>query len=115
MSVILYTIRESGHSCKVALALALMGIVFEQRTVDLNVPREQRSEDFRRDSLFGDAPTIADVSCCAYLHWTDQADLDLAPWPAIGAWLDRLRSLSGWQAPYDRLESSQPIRSGTRT
>ncbi|GAA0720681.1 glutathione S-transferase family protein [Dokdonella soli] len=211
---ILYCNHESGHSYKVALALALMGVPFEQRTVDLNLAREQRSEDFRHASLFGevptlidedglaicqsnaildhlarrhrkldgatpaaqtrvrewlaweanrlamsfphlrysrrftqadpvletwwtqrmhadfdrldlalrdrafllgDMPTIADVSCCGYLFWTDQADVDLAPWPAIVGWLDRLRSLPGWQAPYDLLIASNPIRSGTRT
>ena len=211
---ILYTNRESGHSYKVALALALMDVRFEQRAVDLNLPREKRREDFRRVSLFGEVPvlidedglaicqsntildhlarrhrkldgatpaaqarvrewlaweanrlamsfphlrfsrrftkadpvleawwsermradfdrldvvlrdqpflvgeaaTIADVSCAGYLWWTDQADVDLAPWPAIEAWLDRLRSQPGWQAPYDLLESSPPIHSGTRT
>ena len=211
---ILYCNRESGHSYKVALALALMGIPFEQRVVDLNLPRAQRREDFRAVSLFGevpvlvdaeglaicqsnaildhlarqyrkldgatpaervrvrewlaweanrlamsfphlrfsrrfmradpaleawwmsrmhadfdrldqhlcdrtfivgDAPTIADVSCCAYLYWTDQAGVDLAPWWALSAWLERLRSQPGWEAPYDLLEPSPPIRSGIRS
>lgn len=211
---ILYSNRESGHSYKVALALALMGVPFEQRAVDLNVPREHRPEDFRRASLFGevpvlvdedglavcqsnaildhlarrhgkldgrtpaqrtrvrewlgweanrlamslphlrfsrrftsagpeleaywtqrmladfdrlalamrdrafvacDTPTIADVSCCGYLFWADQAEVDLAPWPAIGAWLERIRSQTGWQAPYDLLVASPPIAAGTRT
>jgi glutathione S-transferase len=214
MRTLLYSNRESGHSYKVALALALMDVAFEQRAVDLNLPREQRSADFRGASLFGevpalidadglaicqsnaildhlarryrkldgatrarqarvrewlaweanrlamsfphlrfsrrfnradpvlehwwtqrmladfdrlalaldecafllgDAPTIADVSCCGYLFWTDQAGIDLAPWPAISAWLERIRSLPGWQAPYDLLVASPPIRSGTRT
>lgn len=211
---ILYSNRESGHSYKAALALTLMGIPFEQRAVDLNLPRNERQDDFQRASLFGEvpalvdedgvsvcqsnaildhlarrygkldgatpaaqthvrewlfweanrlamsfphlrfsrrftpagealeaywiarmqadfdrldlalrdrafllgaAPTIADVSCCGYLFWTDQAGIDLAPWPAIVAWLDRISSLPGWQAPYDLLPASAPIRSGTRT
>jgi len=214
MKPILYCHHESGHSYKVALALALMGVPFEQRAVDLNLPRERRTEDFRRVSLFGevpvlvdadglavcqsnaildhlarrhgkldgatpaartrvrewlaweanriamslphlrfsrrmtpagetlenywsarmqadldrldlalrdeaflvgDAPTIADVSCCGYLFWADQARVDLAPRPAIGAWLERIRSLPGWQAPYDLLIASPPIAAGTRT
>ena len=114
MSVILYTNRESGHSDKIALPIALMGVPFEQRAVDLYVRREERRRDFRRDSLFGDAPAIANVLCCAYLCWADQVDVDLAPWPGIGPWLGRLRSLPGWQAPYDPLQFSPPIRSGTR-
>lgn len=211
---ILYCHRESGHSYKVALALTLMGEPFEQRAVDLNLPREQRPEDFRRASLFGevpvlvdedglavcqsnaildhlarrhrrldgatpaartrvrewlaweanriamslphlrfsrrftpagealeahwtarmradfdrldlalrdaaflvgDAPTIADVSCCGYLFWADQAGVDLAPWPALAAWLERIRSLPGWRAPYDLLIPSPRIAAGTRT
>jgi glutathione S-transferase len=211
---ILYCNRESGHSYKVALALRLMGVPYEQRPVDLNLPREQRGEDFRTAALFGevpvfvdedglavcqsyaildtiarryaklegrtpatrtrvrewlaweanrlamsfphlrfsrrftradpvleawwtqrmqadfdcldrhlrntpfiigDAPTIADMSCCGYLFWTDQADVDLAPWPAIVDWLARIRSLPGWSAPYDLLVASPPISAGTRT
>ena len=214
MPTILYCHRESGHSYKVALALTLMNVPFEQRAVDLNLPRKDRSEDFRRASMFGEvpalvdedglavcqsnaildhvarrygkldgdtpaaqtrvrewlsweanriamslphlrfsrrftpagealetywtvrmradldrldralgddaflagrAPTIADVSCCGYLFWADQADVDLAPWPAVVAWLERIRSLPRWQAPYDLLVDRFPIRPGTRT
>ncbi len=214
MSPVLYVNRESGHSYKVALALRLMGVPYEQRPVDLNLPREQRPDDFRAGSLFGEvpvyvdedglavcqsnaildtiarryakldgrtpalrtrvrewlaweanrlamsfphlrfsrcftradpvleawwtarmhadfdcldqhlrdtpfivgeAPTIADISCCGYLFWTGQADVDLAPWPAIVAWLERIRSLPGWSAPYDLLVASPPISAGTRT
>ena len=214
MSPVLYVNRESGHSYKVALALRLMGVPYEQRAVDLNLPRDQRPEDFRAVALFGevpvyvdedglavcqsnaildtiarryakldgrtpalrtrvrewlaweanrlamsfphlrfsrrftradpvleawwtqrmqsdfecldrhlrdtpfivgDAPTIADISCCGYLFWTDQAGVDLAPWPAIADWLARIRSLPGWSAPYDLLIASPPISAGTRT
>ena len=214
MSIVLYTNHESGHSYKAALALSLMGIPFEQRSVDLNLPRDQRSDDFRKASLFGEVPvlveeddlavcqsnvildhlarrhrqldgatpaqqtrvrewlaweanrlamsfphlrfsrcftsagavleaywaarmqadfdrlevtlrgqdflagnthTIADISCCGYLFWADQAEVDLAPWPAIGAWLERIRSLPRWQAPYDLLLASPSIATGTRT
>ena len=214
MQTILYCHHESGHSYKVALALTLIGIPFEQRPVDLNLPRDQRPEEFRRASMFGEVPvlidedglavcqsnaildhlarryrkldgttpaaqtrvrewlaweanrlamslphlrfsraftpagevleaywtqrmhadldrldralrdeeflagdaaTIADLSCCGYLYWADQAALDLDPWPAVGAWLGRIRSLPRWQAPYDLLEARYPIRPGTRT
>jgi glutathione S-transferase len=211
---ILYGNRESGHSYKVALALRLMAIPFEQRAVDLNQPRAERDAGFRAASLFGEVPvlvdedglavcqsntildhvarrygkldgrtpadrtrvrewlaweanrlamsfphlrfsrrftpadpvleawwsarmqadfdrldqhlrgrdyivgahaTIADVSCCGYLFWLDQGGVDPAPWPAIGAWLERIRSLPGWKAPYDLLVATPPIASGTRT
>src|SRR4051812_19249241 len=214
MRTILYCHRESGHSYKVALALTLMDVPFEQRAVDLNLPRERRPDDFRRASMFGevpalvdedglavtqsnaildhlarrhgrldgatepaktrvrewlaweanriamslphlrfsrrftpagealeaywtgrmhadldrldatlatqaflvgDAPTIADLSCAGYLFWADQAEVELGPWRSVEAWLDRIRSLPRWQAPYDLLEDCYPIRSGTRT
>lgn len=211
---ILYCHRESGHSYKVALALSLMGVAFEQRPVDLNLPRAERRADFVERTLFGEvpmlvfddglavsqsnaildtlarrygrldgrddrervrvrewlaweanriamslphlrfsrrftpagpaleawwsermqadldrldaalrsapflvgeAPTIADVSCCGYLFWADQARVDLAPWPAVVAWLDRIRAQPGWHSPYDLLLPDYPIRTGTRT
>jgi glutathione S-transferase len=214
MQPILYCHRESGHSYKVALALTLMDVPFEQRAVDLNLAREQRPEDFRRASMFGevpalvdedglavtqsnaildhlarrygkldgatpaaqtrvrewlaweanriamslphlrfsrrftpagdaletywthrmqadldrldraldgqpflvgDAPTIADLSCCGYLFWADQAEVDLSRWPAVTAWLERIRSLPRFKSPYDLLDDRFPIRPGTRT
>jgi glutathione S-transferase len=211
---VLYCHRESGHSYKVALALTLMDVAFEQRAVDLNLARELRPDDFRRASMFGevpafvdedglavtqsnaildhvarryrkldgttpaaqtrvrewlaweanriamslphlrfsrrftpagealetywtgrmnadldrldgvldgtpflagDTPTIADISCCGYLFWADQAEVDLARWPAVVAWLERIGSLPRFKAPYDLLDDRFPIRPGTRT
>jgi len=211
---ILYCHHESGHSYKVALALSLIGVPFEQRPVDLNQARERRGADFRTASLFGevpvlvfddglavcqsnaildtlarryrsldgrnereqvrvrewlsweanriamsfphlrfsrrftpagpvldawfnermladfdrldlalanngflvgDEPTIADISCCGYLYWAGQADVDLSRWPAIGAWLARISAQPGWHSPYDLLHAHHPIRTGTRT
>jgi glutathione S-transferase len=211
---ILYCNHESGHSYKVALALSLMGVRFEQRPIDLNLPRTQRDADFRNVALFGevpvlvfddglavcqsnaildtlarrcgrldgqtesqrvrvrewlaweanriamslphlrfsrrftpagpaldawfsermhvdldrldlalgespflagDAPTIADVSCCGYLFWADQAGVDLGTWPRVQGWLTRIRALPGWRAPYELLQTAPPILAGTRT
>jgi len=211
---ILYCHHESGHSYKVALALNLIGVPFEQRAVDLNLPRNERSADFRNASQFGEVPvlvfddglavcqsnaildtiarrygrfdgrtepervrarewlaweanriamslphlrfsrrftpagsmleawftqrlqsdldrlnaalehskylvgdetTIADISCCGYLYWADQADVDLSRWPAIVAWLARISAQPGWHSPYDLLHAHYPIRTGTRT
>jgi glutathione S-transferase len=49
--------------------------------------------------LPGDAPTIADLSCAAYLYWLDQAGLDVAATPAIARWLAALAALPGWRHP----------------
>ena len=211
---ILYCHHESGHSYKVALALNLIGVPFEQRPVDLDLPRDRRAADFRNASMFGEVPvlvfddglavcqsnaildtlarrygrldghtereqirvrewlaweanriamslphlrfsrrftsagpaleawfsermqadldrlnqgleardflvgtaaTIADISCCGYLFWADQAGVDVARWPAIAAWLERIRAQRGWHSPYDLLPALHPIRTGTRT
>jgi glutathione S-transferase len=54
--------------------------------------------------LLSTQPTVADIACCAYLFWSDQAKLDLSPWGNVTAWLDRIRDLPAWQAPYDLLK-----------
>ncbi len=198
---ILYGNRESGHSYKVRLALTLLGIEHDYRTVDLDLPREQRRADFRAVSPYGEIPvlvddgvplaqsnaillhiarrtgrlggeldqdllaqwlfweanrigisvpnlrhvlrwdpqtpdavkawlraravadlgyldrelaakpfilggsaTVVDLSCSSYLFWADQAELDLHAWPAVAAWLDRIRALPRWVAPYDLMK-----------
>lgn len=54
-----------------------------------------------RPFLAGDTATTADISACGYLFWLDHAGLDIADWPAVGAWLDRIRALPGWAGPYE--------------
>jgi glutathione S-transferase len=65
--------------------------------------------------LVGDAPTIADVACCGFMFWAHEAEVDLDRWPAIEAWLLRIRALRGWGAPHDLLEARYPILTGVRT
>jgi glutathione S-transferase len=52
-----------------------------------------------RRFLLASGPTIADISCSAYLHWLDQAGLAEADYPNLAQWLDRVRSLPDWQHP----------------
>jgi glutathione S-transferase len=199
--LLLYGNRESGHSYKVRLALALLGLEHEYRAVDLSIARPDRPADFQAVSRYGEVPvlvsdgepmvqsnailmhlarttgqlrgerdpdrtvewlfwetnrigfsvpnlrfaqrfatgtptdvldwlraramsdldrldrelrtgppfllgesvSIADISCCGYLFWSDQAGLDLGLWPGVSAWLDRIRALPGWGHPYDLL------------
>lgn len=58
-----------------------------------------------RPFAIGDRPTIADISMMAYLSFPKhEAGYDLAvSHPAVNAWLGRMASLPGWQAPYDLL------------
>ncbi|NJM83780.1 MAG: glutathione S-transferase family protein [Tabrizicola sp.] len=200
MDLILYGNRESGHSYKVRLMLALTHTPHEYRPVDIQLPRDRRPADFQQVSKYGevpvlvdrgqayvqsnaillhlaqrtlkfhgrdavdhdqvrewlfweanrigtsvpnlrfalrwvpdtrpevldwlraravadldrmngefaahkfllaDIPTVADISCCGYLFWADQAGLDLAPWPNVQRWLADISALPGWKAPYD--------------
>jgi len=54
--------------------------------------------------LLGSDVTVVDIACCAYLFWPEQAGLHLAEWPNVSRWLDRIRLLPGWAAPYDLLK-----------
>ncbi|MGH6891251.1 MAG: glutathione S-transferase family protein, partial [Dongiaceae bacterium] len=57
-----------------------------------------------RTFLLGDFPTVADIACCGYLFWADQAGLDLANWPNVQRWLGDISALPGWKHPYDLME-----------
>jgi len=46
-------------------------------------------------------PSIADFSLCGYLFWNDEFGVDWADYPAVGAWLGRIRALPGWVHPYE--------------
>jgi glutathione S-transferase len=52
-----------------------------------------------RAFILGQAPTVADIALCAWLHWAEQAALALPP--HTRAWLDRIAALPGWRHPYD--------------
>jgi glutathione S-transferase len=53
-----------------------------------------------RGWIVGDRPTIADLSCCAYLFFDDEIGVDWAEFPAIDAWLARLKAEPRWKHPY---------------
>jgi glutathione S-transferase len=50
------------------------------------------------DSAFfaGDTYTIADIALYAYTHVADQGGFDLAPYPAINNWLERITQQPGF-------------------
>ena len=58
-----------------------------------------------RPFLVADAPTIADFSLCGYLFYpVEESGYDArGRFPAIAAWLERLRALPAWGDPYDVL------------
>ena len=50
----------------------------------------------QRDWLVGNAPSLADIALFAYTHVADEGDFDLARWPAIGRWIDRIKALPNY-------------------
>lgn len=54
-----------------------------------------------RAFTLGDKATIADISMCGYLYWPDEFGMSWADYPAIGAWLERIKALPGWVHPYE--------------
>lgn len=54
-----------------------------------------------RDWVVGDRPTIADLSMCAYQFWPQQIGYDHDEYPAVKAWLQRLKALPRWRRAED--------------
>ena len=55
--------------------------------------------------IVGSAPTIADFSLCGYLFYSvEESGYEVqGRFPGIAAWLERVKSLTGWASPYDIL------------
>lgn len=58
--------------------------------------------------LLPSGPTIADISCSAYLHWLEQAGICCAEYPNVDRWLSSLRQLPGWEHPDTALAPPHP-------
>jgi glutathione S-transferase len=48
-----------------------------------------------RDWFVGDGMTLAEIALYAYTHAADEGGFDLAPYPRIREWLERVRSQPG--------------------
>nr|PZN22530.1 MAG: hypothetical protein DIU78_15535 [Pseudomonadota bacterium] len=48
--------------------------------------------------LMGESPTVADLSLFAYTHRADEAGFDLAEYPNLPPWVERIRALPGFVA-----------------
>ena len=58
-----------------------------------------------RQYMVGHAPTIADLSLCAYLFFpVEESGYEIVVrYPHISAWLSRVQAMPGWANPYDIL------------
>lgn len=57
-----------------------------------------------RDWIVGDSVSIADLSCCGYLFYSEPFGFARSDWPHIDAWLSRISALPGWKHPYDMMQ-----------
>ncbi len=81
-------------------------VVEHYRVRSVNALDQLQAALHNRRFLVGESPTIADLSCCGYLFWADEARLDLARWPAVARWLGRIAELPRWRSPRDLLGAS---------
>lgn len=54
-----------------------------------------------RRFTIGRRPTIADLSMCGYLYFTDEIGVDLEVYPNVVRWLQDIKALDGWVHPYE--------------
>lgn len=82
------------------------------RTVDPAVmdhlrPQAEAALDFVDRSLrgrmwlVGDGMTIADIGCWGRMVFMAEGGLDIARWPSLEAWSERIKAKPGFALPYD--------------
>lgn len=54
-----------------------------------------------REFVVGARPTIADLSLAGYLWYEEETGVDMARFPRILDWRDRIAALPGWKHPYE--------------
>ncbi|HPI62358.1 MAG TPA: glutathione S-transferase family protein [Alphaproteobacteria bacterium] len=54
----LYSHPDSGHCYKVKLMMAIAGLAHDYQIIDINIPRPQRPESFRKLAKFGEVPLL---------------------------------------------------------
>ena len=62
-----------------------------------------------RKFILGNAATIVDISLCGYLFFADEFGVSWNDYPAIGAWLERIKALPRWVHPYE-LMPGHPLK-----
>lgn len=55
--------------------------------------------------LLQSGPSVADLSCSAYLFWLAQTGISDETYPHLRRWLSALRALPGWRHPDDALQA----------
>ena len=58
-----------------------------------------------RDWLVGDKCTIADIGCWGRMVFMAEGGFEIARWPYLDAWSERLKAMPGFALPYDLIPS----------
>ena len=58
-----------------------------------------------RPWLTGDNPTIADIGCWGRMVFMHEGGFEIANWPRLQAWSERLKAMPGFALPYDLIPS----------
>ncbi|GAA0777865.1 glutathione S-transferase [Roseibium denhamense] len=53
------------------------------------------------DFAIGAKATSADFSLCSYMYYEGEAGIDLTEYPNLTTWLERIKTLPGWDHPYN--------------
>jgi glutathione S-transferase len=59
------------------------------------------------DFLTPGGPSIADISCSAYLFWLADVGISESEFPHVQRWLCRIRSLPAWRHPDDAMQAQE--------
>jgi glutathione S-transferase len=55
--------------------------------------------------LVGDYPTIADIGCWGRMVFMAEGGFEIANWPHLEAWANRIKAMPGFALPYDLIPS----------
>jgi len=101
--------EQYNHEPNIATVRFWMGWVGEENLNELQramLPGKREGGDAalrlmdehlaNRDWLVGDAPSVADICLYAYTHVAEEGGFELAPWPAVRAWIARVERLKGY-------------------
>ena len=58
-----------------------------------------------RPFLVGDDMTIADIGCWGRMVFMAEGGFDIAKWPHLEAWANRIKAMPGFALPYDLIPS----------
>ena len=62
--------------------------------------------------MLGDQPTTVDISLAGYLYYpAEEFGFDITKdYPALGAWMERMKALPGWVHPYELMPGHPLVR-----